>query len=107
MIIHNRDIFVDESMVGSGIVDNALSIINGVIQHKDAIRDVVSIGKDVVSIGKDIATSTIRNNVSPEGKENPVEEVPEDVKSIIRKIKRLQSAPTGGALQPPGQFKYI
>lgn len=90
MIVHNRNIFDGEQYEGSGLIDTVLSLVNGVIQHKDAIKDVVSVAKDAVNIGKDIKTLTAE------------QEIPEDVKNIIARIKTLSER------QPMGEgFRYI
>ena len=83
MIVHNRFIYGDEEYEGSGLVDTVLSLVNGVIQHKDAIKDVVSVAKDAVNIGKDIKDMVSKK---PPESEN---EIPEDVINIIKKIKTL------------------
>jgi len=82
MIVHNRNIFDGEQYEGSGLIDTVLSLVNGVIQHKDAIKDVVSVAKDAVNIGKDIKTLT-QKTIDTE------QEIPEDIKNIIAKIKIL------------------
>ena len=93
MIVHNRGIYTSEEYEGSGLVDTVLSLINGVIQHKDAIKDVVSVAKDAVSIGKDVKSML------------PIErdEVPDDVKRIVKKIKALSE----GSGANSGEFRYI
>ena len=46
MIIHNRNSFDGEQYEGSGLIDTVLSLVNSVLQHKDAI----SVAKDAVNI---------------------------------------------------------
>ena len=106
MIIHNRDIYNSDEYSGSGLIDTVLSLVNGVIQHKDAIKDVVTVAKDVVNIGKDVKSIV----TGKEKKEDPLvsivqpqrDEVPEDVKNIIKKIKSLSE---GRGV--PGGFRYV
>ena len=112
MIIHNRDIYNSEEYNGTGLIDTVLSLVNGVIQHKDAIKDVVTVAKDVINIGKDVkgmveAKEKAKNPLSIEAED----EVPEDVKNIIKKIKSLSEGrgdAGGGALSSvPGEFRYV
>ena len=99
MIIHNRDNYSSDEYSGSGLIETVLSLVNGVIQHKDAIKDVVTVAKDVVNIGKDVKSMVEAKEKAKEKKDSPIsiivqpqeakEEVPEDVKNIIKKIKFL------------------
>jgi len=98
MIVHNRNIFNVEQYEGSGLIDTVLSLVNGVIQHKDVIKDVVNIGKDI---------KTLTQKQKPIADTNTEQEIPEDVKNIITKIKTLSERhPTGEGLPPDG-FRYI
>lgn len=87
MIIHNRNKHAEE-VEGAGLIDTVLSLVNGVIQHKDAIKDVVTTAKDI----KTLVTSS---------DEKVEEEIPEDVKNIIKKIRSLQTVAQGNG------FRYI
>ena len=100
MIIHNRNIYNSEEYNGSGLIDSVLSLVNGVIQHKDAIKDVVTVAKDVVNIGKDVK-GIVKSEAKEEAKEK--DEVPEDVKNIIKKIKALSE----GRGDAGGEFRYV
>ena len=131
MIIHNRDIYNSEEYSGSGLIDTVLSLVNGVIQHKDAIKDVVTVAKDVVNIGKDVKSmvgdsgdsgaSNRASNRAKEKKDSSVKEplstivqpqeseVPEDIKSIVKHIKYLSMGNTAsqGKGIPTGEFRYV
>ena len=105
MIIYNRNIYNSEEYNGSGLIDSVLSLVNGVIQHKDAIKDVVTVAKDVINIGKDVKGMVEAEAKGKEKAKNPLsieaeEEVPEDVKNIIKKIKSLSE---GRGV--PGEFR--
>ena len=104
MIIHNRNGYSSEEYNGSGLIETVLSLVNGVIQFKDAIKDVVSVAKDVVNIGKDVKSMVKKDKKDPIMDSITVQpqEVPEDVKDIIKKIKSLSE---GKGV--PGEFRYV
>lgn len=116
MIIHNRDIYNSEEYSGSGLIDTVLSLVNGVIQHKDAIKDVVTVAKDVVNIGKDVK-SMVGDSRTTSQKKDPIntivqpasQEVPEDIKAIVKHIKYLSMGNTAsqGKGIPTGEFRYV
>ena len=108
MIIHNRDIYNSEEYSGSGLIDTVLSLVNGVIQHKDAIKDVVTVAKDVVNIGKDVK-SMVKKDPLNTIVQPASQEVPEDIKAIVKHIKYLSMGNTAsqGKGIPTGEFRYV
>lgn len=77
---------------GEGIGDfikPVMSIINGVIQHKDLLAKSVNAAKDIYAIGKDVKHIVSKNRHK---QEEPVAapEISNEVKGIINKIRELQ-----------------
>ena len=62
-----------------------MSVINGVIQHRDLISKTVNAAKDLYSVGKEV-----KNLVTSKAESKPPDNVKE-VSDIINKIRALQS----------------
>lgn len=67
------------------IVKPIMSVINGVIQHRDLISKTVNAAKDLYSVGKEV-----KNLVTSKAESKPPDNVKE-VSDIISKIRALQS----------------
>lgn len=118
MIIHNRTYNHAEHYNGEGIMDTLISVVNGVIKHKDAIKSVVDIGKSAVDLGKNIKELVTTHKVTtpkpdshsvlaPLSPPASLKELPDDVKGVIAKIRALQSGSALASLNAPASLKGL